>query len=270
VDATRERRAPVYCANPMAEVALFVAGLFSLPWLLKALLPPPSGTLSSFLVSFVPSVWTPTILAIGFAFARGGTNGLRGELAARLRYSHTTGRWILSSALLCVVAVALAIFSAWTAGDRAPLVDSNGLIQALMLQVITGAVGEELGWRGYLLPRLEQFAGAPAAVWIMGALWSLWHVPAFFDRNLPHYFMPMSIVLAFITCFGAFMGLIFFRAERSILATISAHLTLNIMLALGGASLTSRIFWGVLAAIFAAVAVLMTYFSITRERLRPR
>jgi membrane protease YdiL (CAAX protease family) len=251
--------------NPMIEVALFVAGLFGLPWLMKAVLPPPSGTLSSFLVSFVPSVWTPSMLAIVFVLARGGSSGLRRELAARLRYSRQTGGWILRSAPLCIAAVAIAVFSARTAGDRAPFIDSDGLMQAIGLQIVTGAVGEELGWRGYLLPRLERLTGTTQAAWIMGGLWSLWHVPAFFDKTLPHYFMPMFLVLPFIACFGAFIGLVFFRSARSILATISPHLTLNIMLALGGVSLTSRVFWGVLATIFAALAILMTFLSMTRE-----
>lgn len=56
------------------------------------------------------------------------------------------------------------------------------------LQIITGAIGEELGWRGYLLPRLRTLVGVTPSFWIMGALWSLWHVPAFFDPNLPHQF----------------------------------------------------------------------------------
>ena len=45
------------------------------------------------------------------------------------------------------------------------------------MQVITGAVGEELGWRGFLLPRLGERMGAAAAAWVMGILWRLWHVP---------------------------------------------------------------------------------------------
>jgi uncharacterized protein len=245
----------------MIEVALFVIGLFALPWLVKALLPPPSGTLASFLVSFLPTVWTPTVLAIVFIVARAGSAGLRRELAARLRYSSGSGRWIALSAAVPVVAVALVVFSTRAAGDGAPFIESSALMQAIVLQVVTGAVGEELGWRGFLLPRLARFAGKTSAVWIMGVLWSLWHVPAFFDRSLPHYFMPMAVVLPCIACFGAFVGCVFFRAGDSILPTISAHLSLNIMLALGGASLTSPLYWGILVAIFGAVAVFLTFTS---------
>ena len=127
--------------------------------------------------------------------------------------------------------------------------------------VKTGAVGEELGWRGFLLPRLGQLTGMTAASWIMGVLWSLWHVPAFFDATLPHYFMPMLVVLPFITFFGVFMGFMFNRAGGSVLATMVAHLSLNIMTALGGTSLTSSMFWGALASVFGVIAISITLES---------
>ncbi|MEU9890643.1 CPBP family intramembrane glutamic endopeptidase [Sphaerisporangium sp. NPDC051011] len=39
------------------------------------------------------------------------------------------------------------------------------------------ALGEELGWRGYLMPRIEQLWGLPAAIVAGGVLWGLWHAP---------------------------------------------------------------------------------------------
>ena len=242
----------------MIEVALFVTSLFGVPLILKSLLPAPSGSLSSFLIGFVPAVWSPTVLAMAFVAARGGLAALGVELRARLAYRRESARWILLAAAIPVVVVALAVCVARAAHAGAPFIDSSGVVQAITLQIITGAVGEELGWRGFLLPRLGQLAGARAAAWVMGILWSLWHVPAFFDRSLPHYFMPMTLVLPFIAFFGVFMAFTFNRAGESILGTIPAHLSLNITLALGGVSLTSRIFWGTLSVAFGAIAALAT------------
>lgn len=61
----------------------------------------------------------------------------------------------------------------------------------------------------------------------MGIFWSLWHVPAFFEPNMPHWTMPMMVVLAFIVFFGVFMGFVFNRAGDSVLATMAAHLSLK-------------------------------------------
>jgi CAAX protease family protein len=247
----------------MSEVALFVAALFVVPWIIGFVLPPPSGTLSSFLAAFLPVVWSPTILAIGFIVVRNGLRGLRNELTGRLAYKSGSAPWLLFAGVVPVLAVTMAVFSARVLGGGAPFIELSALMQVIILQLITGAVGEELGWRGFLLPRLGRLTGTTAASWIMGVLWSLWHVPAFYDPTLPHYFMPMPVVLPFVAFFGVFMGFMFNRAGGSVPATMAAHLSLNIMTALGGASLTSSVFWGVLALLFGVTAISMTLKSRT-------
>ncbi len=43
--------------------------------------------------------------------------------------------------------------------------------------VFFSAFGEEWGWRGYLMPKLMQIMGKPAAVVTGGVIWGLWHAP---------------------------------------------------------------------------------------------
>ena len=94
---------------------------------------------------------------------------------------------------------------------------------------MTGAIGEELGWRGFLLPCLGKQVGVTASLWVMGILWSLWHLPAFFTPGMPHQLMPVVLVLPFVAFFGVFMGFCSIEQAISVLPTMSAHLSLNIM-----------------------------------------
>jgi len=47
--------------------------------------------------------------------------------------------------------------------------------RARLLGLAVGPWGEELGWRGYLQPRLQQGIGVFPASVVVGAIWSVWH-----------------------------------------------------------------------------------------------
>ena len=175
---------------------------------------------------------------------------------------------MLLAAVVPFAVVAVSVVIARAAGAGAPFVAPSALPQVIGLQIVTGAVGEELGWRGFLLSRLEPRTGNLRAAWVMGLLWALWHIPAFYDSSGPQQFWPMALVLPFIVFFGVFMGRLFNRAGGSILVTISAHLSLNIAAALGGASLSSAVYWGVMAILFGLLAIVMTLRVRAAGRVR--
>jgi membrane protease YdiL (CAAX protease family) len=51
---------------------------------------------------------------------------------------------------------------------------------ALLLWIFTFGLGEETGWRGFALPRLQKGRSALTATMILAVFWALWHVPQFF------------------------------------------------------------------------------------------
>lgn len=63
-----------------------------------------------------------------------------------------------------------------------------------------GPIGEEGGWRGYLLPRLLESGGELRASLIIGVIWALWHLPpmamlADWRDGIPFWtYLPLYVV----------------------------------------------------------------------------
>lgn len=73
---------------------------------------------------------------------------------------------------------------------------------ALILWVFTFGFGEEMGWRGYALPRLQGERSALSATLILSLFLAIWHVPAFF------YLYDSSILVGWLV--GMLAGAIVF------------------------------------------------------------
>lgn len=58
-----------------------------------------------------------------------------------------------------------------------------GVVPALALWLLTFGLGEEIGWRGFALPRLQATRSAFGSTLLLGSLWAGWHLPAQFYRD---------------------------------------------------------------------------------------
>ncbi len=79
--------------------------------------------------------------------------------------------------------------------------------------------GEELGWRGYLLPKLMPLGKAKAYA-ILGAVWGLWHAPLVLAGfNYPgHPFLGILCMIGLTTSLGIYINEQTLRHRSSVLA----------------------------------------------------
>ena len=101
-----------------------------------------------------------------------------------------------------------------------------GLISLPLIAL--GPLGEELGWRGFLLPRMLERMRPLSAALILGAIWMIWHVPAFLMSGVPQSNMSFPIFAIGGIAFNVFITWLFLNARQSILiAGIIPHTLAN-------------------------------------------
>jgi membrane protease YdiL (CAAX protease family) len=69
-----------------------------------------------------------------------------------------------------------------------------------LLPLLTYSIFEEIGWRGFLLPHLQEKYTAWKATVFLTVIWALWHIPFFFYR----FNFSLGISIGFF--FGIFVG----------------------------------------------------------------
>jgi membrane protease YdiL (CAAX protease family) len=104
------------------------------------------------------------------------------------------------------------------------------IVQALLLGPfinIIFAMGEELGWRGFLLPRLLPL-GQWKALLISGAIWGVWHAPAIAQgHNYPdHPILGILLMTVFCILLGIIIGWMYLNARSPWVAAL-AHGSIN-------------------------------------------
>jgi membrane protease YdiL (CAAX protease family) len=201
------------------------------------------------------TVWSPTVIALALSFFFEGTSGVHNLLGFLFRgFSKNNLLWYLIGILVPVAAVASAIIIARHLHSGAPFLPLAALPLTLGLQVFTGAMGEELGWRGFLLSHLERRLSPRVAAIVMAITWALWHLPSFFFPGMPQQHMPPMGFLLMVAAFGIFLALIFNRTRCHLVSTMLAHFSFNMSLAAGGAILGSVFIW-TLVFTFSIVAI---------------
>lgn len=90
------------------------------------------------------------------------------------------------------------------------------LVSFAWLMVINS--GEEIGWRGFALPKLQKLLNSPLyASIILGVLWSLWHLPIYLVPGQSSIPLPMFI---FFTTGLSFIYTVVFNETRGSLASV--------------------------------------------------
>ena len=201
-----------------------------------------------------PALFGPALAAIIVAVVTDGAPGLR-DLLGRLVRWRVEARWY---AVVLGLPVVLALIAAGLHLLLGPQTSVDfGALSVLNFVVFILIVGEELGWRGYALPRLLAERSVLAASLILGALWGAWHLPTFFVPGAPQYGLPFSAFVLLTMAYSVVIGWVYVHARGSVLIATLLHGAINLSQGffLGGVD-PAREYW-LLAAVYVAVALVL-------------
>jgi len=208
---------------------------------------------------FLLGVFAPALVALALTAQAEGRTGVM-RLLARIGHWRVGARWYaVAIGYFAVVKLAAALVHRIVTNEWPPFGGTPVALIFLGIAVSTWVqAGEEVGWRGYALPRLAQYFGLGGASLVLGVAWAVWHLPLFVlpdsgstGQSFPAYLlqvMAMSVVSAFL----------YWKTDGSLLLTMLMHASVNnttglVPAAIGGA-ITPIAFGGSLVA-WATVAI---------------
>jgi len=168
----------------------------------------------------------------------GGLAPCRGirELLRRLYIRDVAFRWYAVALLFTPVALAVSVlivslYTGVSLNGMIPQFSAGALFSVIIsfgfVALVRGPLREEIGWRGFALPRLQYLYSPLVGTLILGVIWTVWHLPLHlngvysggFDGFIERFYF--NIGLTFLITW------IYNHSKGSLLLTTLFHASLN-------------------------------------------
>src|SRR5215204_2316546 len=137
-----------------------------------------------------------------------------------------------------------------------------GVAVFLAFSIFPGsALGEEIGWRGYALPRLQAGRSALSASLLLAPIWALWHLPLWLTGEPFHTPTLYAAFVVSAIALSVILTWVYNSSGGSLLLVVLLHATMNLPQTLAIDELGSRatvpvlLYWGLL--VVAAIVVVI-------------
>jgi membrane protease YdiL (CAAX protease family) len=179
-------------------------------------------------VVYVVGVFAPAFVALALTALTGGRRAVMALMESVTKvpsavhwYAFALGYMI--SVKLTAALIYRIVMGAWPGFGEMPW-----YLMVLAIPFSTPAqAGEELGWRGYALPRLAAQIGlAPASI-VLGVIWGVWHLPFFFVAGTDKTGQSLPVYVLGTTAISVAMSWLYWKTDGSVLTTMLMHAAIN-------------------------------------------
>jgi membrane protease YdiL (CAAX protease family) len=202
-----------------------LAGLyFMLPNLFTSLF----GPISAHNPIFILAVWAPTISGFILSAVTTRKSGVVGLLKRFVPARVGIGWYLLVTLVVPAAGILISVITRKVMPLQTMSVTS--LLSFLFINLITGPLGEEFGWRGFALPRLLVRHKAVLAGLILGLIWALWHLPSFLISGTPQSNLQLPYFILAALALSVIITWVLIHAKQSIFLSFLFHYMVNFTL----------------------------------------
>jgi len=197
-------------------------------------------SIGKFLVFFFVGVYGPTISGIITTLLFDGLKGVF-ELIKKLFIWKAPLKYYVYIILLPLlfVIIGIALYSQFIGKIGGfDIMAFLSIPTILLAGLYAGPLGEELGWRGFLLPELQKsYANLNSAI-IIGFIWFIWHIPLWWApfgtlvSGEPISLIPVFTYFTMLICLSIIITWLVINSKGSVLIAILFHLSINAGIAL--------------------------------------
>jgi uncharacterized protein len=222
--------------SPTRSAAIFTICAFAISWICWLPVIASDRHLGFVAPSVTPllivlGTFGPFLAAVSMVARRSGFKGLAEFVGQAFKW-RVGLRWyfvaLLAPGLIRIVVLIVHVLKGGSfpdLSDPARWLAIPATFVAVLL--IGGPTGEEFGWRGYLLQRVQPKIGMLGASFVIGIISAFWHLPLFFIPAAVQSHLPFALFLVRTVALSIISTWIYNGTRRSLLFVLLFHASLN-------------------------------------------
>jgi membrane protease YdiL (CAAX protease family) len=189
--------------------------------------------------------YTPGIVALFLTARTEGSRGVRALLRRILIVDAPFRLYILALTYIAAVKIIAALLHRLATGAWPPFGAGSLAVIPLAIALSTPfQAGEEIGWRGFALPRLADRFGLRIASVLLGVIWAIWHLPQFYIADADTFHQSFVVWALQIVALSIVLAWLYAKSGGSLLLVMLMHSAINNSkdIVLSGASISPGVF----------------------------
>ncbi|MFW9924448.1 MAG: CPBP family intramembrane glutamic endopeptidase [Candidatus Thorarchaeota archaeon] len=176
--------------------------------------------------------FSPTISAIIITAIVNGKDVLKKLLKGYLIW-RVNWKWYIAAFLLLLAPLlgGIIFYFIGTPPGFNQNLTAGSITYLVFFGLASGPLSEELGWRGFLLPKFQKHFNATLSSIFLGLFWFAWHIPLYFipgtSQNLSSNIIGISIYFVLVMSISIILTWLYNNSNGSLIITILGHFCFN-------------------------------------------